>query len=90
MTLFFVWLNSIDLAKERVANRVSKGGHNIPKDVIERIYDKGIKNFAIYAREVDSWYIYDNSGPEYQLVAKSIDKEVEILNFVVYNIIATL
>ena len=41
-TFFFVYLNSINLAKERVALRVSKGGHSIPRDVIERRYHKGM------------------------------------------------
>lgn len=85
VTLFFVWLNSYELAIERVANRVSKGGHDIPKNVIERRYARGMKNFAKYAPYTDSWYIYDNSGPEYVLVAKSIDNRVEVFNFEIYN-----
>ncbi|MEO7802675.1 MAG: zeta toxin family protein [Ginsengibacter sp.] len=44
IVLFFVWLNSIDLAKERVAVRVSKGGHKINNNVIERRYERGIRN----------------------------------------------
>lgn len=42
VTLIFFWLQSIELAKERVRTRVSEGGHNIPPDVIERRYIKGI------------------------------------------------
>jgi predicted ABC-type ATPase len=38
VTLLFFWLNSTDLAKERVKTRVSEGGHHIPEDVIERRY----------------------------------------------------
>ena len=34
--LFFLYLNSVELAKKRVAVRVGKGGHHIPDDVIER------------------------------------------------------
>lgn len=43
VTLLFFWLNSIELAKHRVALRVSEGGHNIPTEVIERRYQRGIK-----------------------------------------------
>ncbi len=85
--LFFVWLNNINLAKERVAARVSKGGHNINEEVIERRYKKGVQNFIKYSAEVDDWYIYDNSGKEYALIAKSINARKEIYNFEVYNII---
>jgi predicted ABC-type ATPase len=83
--LFFIWLNNFELAKKRVAVRVSKGGHDIPEDVIERRYTKGIKNFCKYLREVDDWYIYDNSGSQYILVAKSIASKKDIFNFDLYN-----
>ena len=49
VTLLFFWLNNIELAKERVKTRVQEGGHNIPEQVIERRYLKGIYNlFDIY------------------------------------------
>jgi len=49
ITLLFFWLNNIELAKERVKTRVKEGGHNIPENVIERRYFKGIFNlFDIY------------------------------------------
>jgi predicted ABC-type ATPase len=81
---FFVWLDSFELAKNRVASRVNKGGHNIPDEVIERRYWKGIRNFSKYAQEADNWYIYDNSGPEYVLIAKCIEGEKEIFNFEIF------
>jgi predicted ABC-type ATPase len=34
VTLIFLWLESIELAIERVKLRVNTGGHNIPKEVI--------------------------------------------------------
>ncbi|MEO6837868.1 MAG: zeta toxin family protein [Ginsengibacter sp.] len=83
--LFFVWLDSFELAKNRVAIRVRKGGHSIPNEVIERLYWKGIKNFLKYAEEAHSWYVYDNSGPEYVLIAKCIQGEKEIFNFEIFN-----
>ena len=50
------------MAKLRVAERVSCGGHNIPSPVIERRYKAGIKNlFEIYMNEVDIWVLYDNN-----------------------------
>src|SRR5690606_30066452 len=44
VTLLFFWLENMELAKERVEIRVKEGGHDIPKEVIERRYLKGIKN----------------------------------------------
>jgi predicted ABC-type ATPase len=88
ITLFFVYLNSIALAKERVALRVSKGGHNIPAETIERRYKKGLANFKQYAALVDDWYIYDNSTYQnngYDLIAYKEENKLEIINFEIYK-----
>lgn len=70
VTLVYFFLESVDLAKARVMNRVEKGGHNIPTAVIERRYKRGLNNFfALYKEIVDSWIIYDNSNEEPTLVA---------------------
>lgn len=60
VTLLFFWLKNTELAKERVKTRVKEGGHNIPADVIERRYIKGIKNlFEIYIPIIDQVLIFD-------------------------------
>ena len=59
--LLFFWLPSPEMAAERVAKRVSEGGHNIPMDVIYRRYWAGLQNFfTIFAPIVDSWMFYNN------------------------------
>jgi predicted ABC-type ATPase len=83
--LFFIWLENFQLAKSRVAERVRKGGHNIPEDVIERRYEKGIKNFSKYSFQANDWYVFDNSGTEYLLIGRSIGKVEEIINFEIFN-----
>lgn len=88
VTFFYVYLNSVNLAIERVAIRVSKGGHSIPKDVIERRYFKGLSNFSKYAEEADDWFVYDNSGKNYELVASRENDEKKIINFEIFKIIA--
>lgn len=88
ITLFFVFLNSVNLAKERVAIRVSKGGHSIPDEVIERRYFKGLDNFSKYATEANDWYVYDNSGKNYELVATRENNEKKIINFEIFKIIS--
>jgi predicted ABC-type ATPase len=85
ITMVFVYLESYQIAQQRVAFRVSKGGHNIPNDVIERRYFKGLKNFTRYANIVDDWYVLDNSKPEFKIVAKSINGQKEIINFDVFK-----
>ena len=76
ITLLFFWLNNIELAKERVKTRVKEGGHNIPEDVIERRYLKGIYNlFDIYLPIVDSTLIFDNSFGKHELIAHKIGND---------------
>jgi len=71
ITLIFFWLESIQLAKDRVKKRVTEGGHNIEAEVIERRYTSGISNlFKLYANKVDSLLIYDNSNIESELIAE--------------------
>ena len=87
VTLVYFWLNSIDLAIERVGTRVLAGGHNIPEDTIRRRYLSGIKNLSeIYMPICDYWMIFDNSENPPLVVAKgskNTDKQVYGLD--IYN-----
>jgi predicted ABC-type ATPase len=71
VSLLFFWLESPEVAEERVARRVREGGHNIPKDVIHRRYWLGINNlFHIFMPIVDNWALYDNNNSA-QLIAEN-------------------
>jgi predicted ABC-type ATPase len=64
--LIFLWLDSGNLAVQRVRERVRAGGHDVPESVIRRRYSRGIKNFLnLYLPLANTWAIYDNSrrGP---------------------------
>ena len=61
LQLFYVGLNSSHIAKERVKNRVEKGGHNIENDVIEKRYYESLKNLKKIISKFDKVYLYDNS-----------------------------
>ena len=82
VVLLFFWLKNPELAKERVKTRVFEGGHNIPTDVIERRYFKGIRNlFDIYIPITDQVLIFDNSEGKPQLIAeKSSTDQLMILD----------
>ena len=69
ITLLFFWLNSVELAKERVKIRVSKGGHDIPPEVIARRYERGLENLDKYCALCNQWYVYDNSYYDTKLIA---------------------
>lgn len=85
--LLFFWLTNVELAKVRVETRVLEGGHNIPPDVIERRYLKGIQNlFNIYLPIIDGTFIFDNSYGNPELIAQQvIGEKIEIINAEKFN-----
>ena len=92
VTLLFFWLQTIELAKERVKTRVLEGGHNIAEDIIERRYVNGIKNlFEIYIDVVDRFTLFDASNNNYEMIAtKSIEREIVIFNNEKFNRIKSI
>src|SRR5690606_24730228 len=61
INLLFFWLGSPEFAKQRVAERVKEGGHDIPPDVIERRYYRGIYNLVnLYIPVCDAWFVVNN------------------------------
>ena len=83
--LFFLWIPDPELAIERIADRVRRGGHKIPEDVVRRRFDRGLKNFfQIYRPLVDSWTIFDNSRDIPHLMAFEDSRKLKIIDRVCY------
>jgi predicted ABC-type ATPase len=79
--LIYIWLSSSELAVERVARRVASGGHNTPKEIVRRRYDRGLKNlFELYLPTADNWLVFDNTGREFYLIAEGIRKNQPIIH----------
>ncbi|MDR2119297.1 MAG: zeta toxin family protein [Tannerella sp.] len=91
VTLLYFWLNTPDLAVERVKNRVAAGGHNVSETTIRRRYRTGIQNlFELYMPICDYWMITDNSLSPIEIIAKGgKDGKKEIFNAVIYNKLET-
>ena len=80
VSLLFFWLRSPELAVFRVAERVAKGGHNIPEQIIRRRYVSGIKNFfRLYKDVVDLWEIWDNTQSPRCLIASGTKNQGTII-----------
>lgn len=58
---YFVGLESVDYHIDRVKNRVSKGGHDIPEATIERRFDKTYGNIKKLFPLVNYLKVIDNS-----------------------------
>ena len=66
----YLWLPSVELSIQRVAERVRAGGHDIPVSTIRRRFDRGRKNFLeLYMPAADAWRLYDASADEPRLIA---------------------
>ncbi len=61
ITMNYIGVENVDIAKERVVIRVKKGGHGIPDKDIERRYDDSLANLSKVINICDKINIYDNS-----------------------------
>jgi predicted ABC-type ATPase len=61
LKMYYVGLESSDIAAERVASRVEKGGHGIPEEDIKRRYEISLKNFKNVVKICDDVFVFDNS-----------------------------
>jgi predicted ABC-type ATPase len=78
-------VQSIELALQRVADRVRLGGHNVPAVVVRRRYAKGLRNLSGDYRAIwNSINFYDNSGALPALVYTESGGVTQILNETLY------
>ena len=66
--LHFLSLPTVELAQERVRQRVKQGGHHIPADVIERRFQRGLANLDRYKQIADDWKVWDTSSGTPELI----------------------
>lgn len=73
--LFFVCTKSPAINASRIAQRVMKGGHDVPITKVISRYQKSILNCKYISTKVDCTYLYDNSidNAEQQLLLRLSD-----------------
>lgn len=69
--MIYVVLKSAELQIERVAIRVSEGGHTVPEDKIRSRRARSFEQLTWFASNVDQCLIYDNSTGEPELIAEN-------------------
>ena len=80
-SLVYFWLQSPDLAIQRVAERVKHGGHHVEDSIIRRRYRAGIKNlFNLYCPVVDYFLFIDNSIMPSEVIAEGNIKSIKFYN----------
>jgi len=79
--LFFLWIPSVGIALARIADRVRKGGHDVPEKVVHRRFRKGLYNlFKLYRPLLDSWTLFDNSDVPPCLIASEKLGELSVVD----------
>ncbi|HEX8712665.1 MAG TPA: zeta toxin family protein [Terracidiphilus sp.] len=75
VVLFFIGIDNPESSGERVAIRVSRGGHDVPSDKIAQRYPRILKNLKRALVELSNVRVYDNSifAQPHHLVARRED-----------------
>ena len=83
--LFFLWVQDVQVALGRIAERVIQGGHHVPEDVVRRRFQRGLQNLSCHYRAVlDSWIVFDNTGTAPQEIVAARNGEMQIIDDVLY------
>jgi predicted ABC-type ATPase len=82
---FYLWLPSVELAISRVKERVLRGGHDIPEDVLRRRFARSFRNFWNYYRSsADEWTLFDSEHKP-AVVASEANGAIQIAGQALYN-----
>lgn len=76
VSMLYVSLDSADKAVDRVASRVTKGGHGVDESDIRRRYESSLTNLEELSDSVDSLRIFDNSTAGYKTIYERIDNQI--------------
>jgi len=89
--LYFLWIPLLSLALKRITDRVRLGGHDVPAEVVQRRFTKGLNNlFKPYMDLVDYCAIFDNSSPVPQLIFERSEGQDRIIKPETYDIIVKM
>ncbi len=64
VVLYYLYIPSPNFSLQRVKERVSRGGHDIPEVDIYRRYPRSLANLFTYSNVCDMTLCFDNSGIE--------------------------
>ncbi len=86
VTVFFLWIPDVKLARERIKQRVKDGGHDVPFEDVKRRFERSRLNFIkFYAPLCDGWTLFDNSMAKHFRIAYKEHGALKVLNKVLYR-----
>ncbi|MBI2513311.1 MAG: hypothetical protein HYV96_15140 [Opitutae bacterium] len=79
--LDYLWIPDLTITRARIRQRVTKGGHDIPDDVQQRRFGKGLRLLLDHYRPLlYEWRLYDNTGDRPRLVFEECDGRARIVD----------
>jgi predicted ABC-type ATPase len=78
--MIYVVLMSVELQLDRIKERVSNGGHDVPEDKVRSRRARSFEQLAWFAGRVDQLLIFDNSIGAPDLIGMKIDGDVVALD----------
>ena len=79
ITLFYLYIPSVEFSAQRVRDRVLKGGHDIPPEDIVRRYPRSIRNMFAYADVCNKTMCFDNTGNRIVSIFEKYDGQPPII-----------
>jgi predicted ABC-type ATPase len=78
VVLCFIGISGPKVSEERVAMRVSQGGHDVPADKLQSRYSRTLANLRSAVRELPHVWIFDNEDFKvpFRLVARFENAEI--------------
>lgn len=90
ITIAFVFVDSEDVCVARVAERVRKGGHDVPENDIRRRFGRSINNFwTVYRELADNWVVLYNGGGRIQDVSAGSRSHLTIRDSTLHSLFMT-
>lgn len=86
--LIYLALPSVEMSKQRVAERVAHGGHNIPAADIERRFSRSLRSLLDeFSHRVDACTCFMNEGASPQLVFEQHGDHREVVHADYYQLL---
>ena len=77
IVMYFIGVESVEIAKGRVRARVKKGGHGVDEALIEKRFPASLEHLKLAIPLCDTIHIYDNSSESIRYILTIIQGEAK-------------
>jgi len=84
--MFYLWVPFPELSIQRIRERVSQGGHDVPTQDVLRRFDRTLFNlFTLYRPLLDELWFFDNSDTKPRLVFNECGGKTSVEDAALYH-----